>query len=289
MGEEAKLVKVRLQVDALLGEGKLYEAQQLYQSLYYRYSGRKKFAIALALLQEGTMKLLSHEKFTAAGELALLMVDCLEKEAVGPDAERIDKIMQIVEGFRQANDRASDDSASDDTSKMGEKFLRAAIKWSQHDADPQGSSTLHLALGRLLLSQGSYAKAQRHYLRADTISEHVTMVLQWSEHGYASERDMFLARCVLEYLCLEDMRHANLFLTSFKERSEAMETPLVHFIEFLLKTCERSAAPLFQLLRQKYEVSINRDAVFTKYLDRIGEIYFDIRAPKGLLAGLFSM
>jgi golgi to ER traffic protein 4 len=39
-------------------------------------------------------------------------------------------------------------------------------------------------------------------------------------------------------------------------------TPLLSFTEFLLETVERDALPVFELLRQRYEIYLSQDPAF---------------------------
>jgi len=92
------------------------------------------------------------------------------------------------------------------------------------------------------------------------------------------------------YLCLENVGGANTVLQLYsKGCGEKLDSPLLHFVQFLLKTVERDAAPLFSMLRTKYAVSIARDPNLEQYLNKIGEVYFDIKAPQGMLATLTGM
>ena len=45
---------------------------------------------------------------------------------------------------------------------------------------------------------------------------------------------------------------------------EKPDTPLLHFVDFLLQTLQRDALPLFNLLRSKYKPSLDRDPNFQK-------------------------
>lgn len=60
--------------------------------------------------------------------------------------------------------------------------------------------------------------------------------------GYASERDLFLARAVLQLLCLGNLKDANAvrdeYLRKWEEQGVKLDSPLVHFIKFLLLTLE---------------------------------------------------
>ncbi len=95
------------------------------------------------------------------------------------------------------------------------------------------------------------------------------------------------------YACLKDLKSANgvflAFLRGFNQMTQAqLSTPLLHFIVFLLKVLERDAAPLFHMLKQKYQVSLSRDASFQSYLDKIGQVYFGIKPPAGMLENLLA-
>jgi len=109
-----------------------------------------------------------------------------------------------------------------------------------------------------------------------------------STAGYTSERDLFIARAVLQYLCLSNIKDANIVFKIFNE-SMCLDSPLINFLSFLLKTLEREAYPLFKKLRESYAISLARDDTFDKYLDLIGKIYFGVEPPKqGGMAGMLG-
>jgi len=192
--------------------------------------------------------------------------------------------------------------------------MKAAIKWTvAKGSNPQGHPTLHLHFARHYAGKQEYIKASRHYLRCpeeNAVTEHGQLVIEWSKKGFRGEVDLFITRVVLQYLCLQDLKSANqIFLiycthykyvpltTDEKDRksyesgdveSSVLDTPLIHFLEFLLRTVERDAESLFYMLRQKYQLSIGRDPQFKAYLDKIGEVYFHIPAPKGMLDSLLA-
>jgi hypothetical protein len=79
-----------------------------------------------------------------------------------------------------------------------------------------------------------------------------------------SERDLLLCRSVLQYLCVGNLRDANFVFTTAQEKNASLfpSTPLMRFMDFLLKTLERDALPLFKTLRSKYKPSLDRDPSF---------------------------
>ena len=110
------------------------------------------------------------------------------------------------------------------------------------------------------------------------MEEYAKMVLEWSGKGYASEIDLFVTRPILWLAEKKNLRDANLFFTAFKkleeDNQEFGQLPLVHFCNFLLQTLvvrccwdslvQRDAAPLFNLLKEKYDSELRRDPELLK-------------------------
>jgi hypothetical protein len=94
-------------------------------------------------------------------------------------------------------------------------------------------------------------------------------------------------------LSLGNLRDANLLWDAVKQSlsdssKEFPDTPLMHFIRFLLSTLERDALPLFRILRQKYKPSIDRDPTFDEYMDEIGERFYGLQRRNGGMQGMLS-
>lgn len=67
-------------------------------------------------------------------------------------------------------------------------------------------------------------------------------LVTWAGSGYRTERDLFLARGVLQLLCLGNLRAANIVRERFLSRQTsdkgAPDSPLSNFLRFLLLTLE---------------------------------------------------
>ena len=74
---------------------------------------------------------------------------------------------------------------------------------------------------------------------------------------------------------------------------QQLETPLAHFLRFLLLTLERDARPLFEALCDKYRRALSRDPEFGSYMVAIGSRFFGIAPPNSaansMLSNLMSM
>ena len=75
-------------------------------------------------------------------------------------------------------------------------------------------------------------------------------------------------------------------------RSAALsEEPLLHFVQFLLRTCQRGggeAGELFDVLRAKYAPVLRRDEGFDGLLDKVGQVFFGREAKKSWLDNLLG-
>ncbi len=109
-----------------------------------------------------------------------------------------------------------------------------------------------------------YEVAQRHYLRSNDPEGFSAMLCQWGDEVYPSEKDLLITRAVLMYLCLQNLKDANIIYSLFKNRYPTLDTPLFNYTRFLLLTLERDALPLFDLLRNTYQKSLQRDPTFAQ-------------------------
>ncbi|CBK24831.2 uncharacterized protein [Blastocystis hominis] len=112
------------------------------------------------------------------------------------------------------------------------------------------------------------------------------MLLDWASHGYQSELDLFITRSILWLIAKQNLRDANDLFSNVQSQLEAkgaiMSSPLFHFDSFILQTVTRDAAPLFNLLKEKYTPELERDPALLQTMEKIGEVYFGIK-PKGSL------
>eukprot|EP00808_Paulinella_micropora_P004470 g35314.t1 len=303
---EQKLAKVHKKLDAYFEEGQFYEAQQLYRTLTMRYQARKQFDTAASLAVSGVSSFLEHSQNDVAGDLGLVLLDLWKKQrqhledktqtdgssegkdskgekagetATGLSDQQVELLLSFFAKFPASGEPLPSQLA----------FMKAAVQLSAElrkskDGDPR----LHLAMAQRLLPRDP--AGFNHFLRSGQPELHGKALAQFAlAKGLVGERDLFVARAVLQYLCLEDLDAANCVYSSYMAAMQpALDTPLTHFVEFLLETVQRDAAPLFLMLKEKYKISLARDPQFAKYIDKIGELYFGIQGPKGMFENLLA-
>ena len=91
-GVSRVLAKLQSSIDS----GNFYEAHQMYRTLYFRYLGQQKYDELLELLYKGSLVLLVHEQYTSGADLALLLVDTLEKSNCEEGEQWMNKIGILI-------------------------------------------------------------------------------------------------------------------------------------------------------------------------------------------------
>jgi len=260
-------------------DGKFYEAQQLYRTLYSRYISGKKYPEAGSLALSGALQMFQHGQANSGADLASLLIDSYSKAEAKVADDRIQTVVNLFAAFPKNSE------------DVRQAFLKQAIVWSEKfGSNPYGNPALHYTAAKYYADKMDFANAARHFVRADSPTQHAAMLLVWCKRGLKSERDLFIARTVLQYLCIENLAGANTVMEKFMAgHGTPIDSPLIHFVQFLLKTCERAAAPLFQMLRAKYAKSIERDPNFDLYLNKIGEVFFEIKAPQSMMSIMTSL
>ncbi len=201
---------------------------------------------------QGAGILASHGKAAEGGDLGDMLLKTFAAAGVALTRARVDALAAIADTFPAA------------TAAQGKvNFLRAALRWAgaaakaapaagaggAGEAEEESGAALlarlHLLTARACVAGGDEfaADAQRHYLECGAGAEFGSFLFGWATAGgYAGEEDLFLARAVLQLLCLGNLRDANAVRDEFvrlaAEKGVAVDTPLSHFTRFLLLTLE---------------------------------------------------
>lgn len=238
----------------------------------------------------GALVMLQHGYGTAGLDLALNLVETWEgSSTLRLGAAEREAVEQISDAFvAGVEDKA-------EAAKLVDKFIARAIEWSKAEhagSFAVGEPGFHHIAAKMKVKCGDLEGANDHYVKAQQPQEFAAFLYGWAQRGYANERDLFLCRAVLELLVLENLKDANLLWESFNailiSKKEPLDTPLFHYTGFLLKTLERDAYPLFQVLREKYAPVIASDPTFVQYLDKIAHLFFGVAPQKHGMAAMIE-
>ncbi|XP_052199284.1 protein GET4 isoform X2 [Diospyros lotus] len=290
-------------------EGNSYGAQQMYKSISARYISAERYADALEILQSGACIQLEHGEVICGAELAVLLVETLVKGKFPCDEDSLDRVRKIYKKFPQipAPQRLGDDD--DEMQKLSEalaaaktrvescsSFLKSAIKWSvEFGPDKNGSPELHDMLAEYIYSESAEPDMTRvsyHFVRGKNPKQFASLFVNFMGKCYPGEDDLAIARAILMYLSLGNLKDANCLMDELKKlvKQQELEFPksdLMQFITYLLPTLQRDALPLFSMLRQSYKFSIDREPVFNELLDDVAEKFYGVQR-RNPLQGMFG-
>ncbi|XP_047176401.1 protein GET4 isoform X2 [Vigna umbellata] len=284
----------------------------MYKSISARYVSAQRYSEALDILHSGTCIQLSNGQVTCGAELALLFVEILGKGKVPYDEEILERLKKIYISFPRVAlpqhlwdvddmQQLSESIGSAKTRVEGcSSFLKAAIKWSaENGAGINGSPELHIMLAEYIFSESpevDMAKVTYHYVKGNNPKKFATTLVSFLGKCYPGEDDLAIARAVLRYLSVGNLRDANILMEEIKTQVESAEvtfpkTELMQFINYLLRTLERDALPLFNMLRANFRPSIEREPAFNEMLDDTAERFFGVQRknPMGMFGDIFKL
>uniref|UniRef100_A0A2P2LTQ4 Golgi to ER traffic protein 4 homolog n=1 Tax=Rhizophora mucronata TaxID=61149 RepID=A0A2P2LTQ4_RHIMU len=272
-------------LEKVINEGNHYGAQQMYKSISTRYASAQRYSEALDVLHSGACLQLKIGQVTCGSELGVLFVEMLIKANIPYDDDTLDRIRNIYKMFPQIpvpQHLGEDDDVQQLAEALGaaktrveccSSFLKAAIKWSAEFGGPRsGSPQLHAMLAEYLYSQSpelDMAKVCHHFVRGNNPKKFASILVNFMGKCYPGEDDLAIVRAVLMYLAMGSLRDANFIMDEVKKQVESSklelpESDLIQFITYLLPTLQRDALPLFNMLRQSYRSSIDREPVFNE-------------------------
>ncbi|KAF9591912.1 hypothetical protein IFM89_010270 [Coptis chinensis] len=308
-------------LDKTVSDGNYYGAQQMYKTMTARYVSAERYAEALDILESGACVQLKHGQVTCGAELAVLFVENLVKRKVPYNEETLGEIyirpcQENIPGI-SSDFCASSLGEEDDVQKLTEalgaakirvdgcsSFLKAAIRWSAQFGGPKdGSPELHTMLAEYIYSESpelDMAKVSVHFVRGNDPKKFASTLVNFMGKCYPGEDDVAIARAILLYLSLMNLRDANCLLDELRKQVGSMQlelprSDLIQFVIYLLQTLERDALPLFRMLRQNYKSSIDREPAFNEVsftfsyllLDEISEKFYGVQR-KNPLQGMFG-
>lgn len=275
----------------------------MYKSMSARYVSAERYKEALDILQSGACIQLKHGQITCGSELAVLYVGTLVKGKAPYNEENLDCVRKIYSEFPQMS-MPQNLEEEDDVQKLTEalgaaktrvdgcsSFLKAAIRWSAEFGAPRnGSPELHIMLAEYIYSESpevDMAKVSAHFVRGNDPKKFASALANFMGKCYPGEDDVAIARAILLYLSLGNLRDANCLLDELRKQLELPHSDLIQFVTYILQTLERDALPLFRMLRQNYKSSIEREPSFNELLDDVAEKFYGVRR-KNPMQGMFG-
>ncbi|XP_076821934.1 Golgi to ER traffic protein 4 homolog [Clavelina lepadiformis] len=266
-----------------------YEAHQLYTTLYHRYNAKKRFQDARDLVRSGAIFLFENSEFGSASQLCMLFVESLEK--FSSDVANDD----IIETLGEMHVLLPNDMVEK------ESFEKRAVAWSATcaDAPKTGNKQLRQKFAVNYWKSKMFAEARRHFLYSGDGANFGKMLQDYSlHHGLAGEVDLFPVQAILQLLCTKCDEAANNVFISYTTSHPLIGSgppykyPLINFIYFLLVSVKDCQLPMFTVLCELYQPSLQRDILYFNYLEKIAQHYFGLvttnEKPQGFFENLMK-
>ncbi|VDQ04582.1 unnamed protein product [Trichobilharzia regenti] len=265
---EPKLSKLDHRLQAAISGRRFYEAHQLYKTIHFRCIMRKNYQEALKYLKSGSEFLLDNEQWESGTELACLVLDVYSQSGSLLTESHLAEVCELLIRMTPGEERM--------------RFISKALQLLQKQKDLLASFNGYLA--RVLWQEGSFSEARlRIMLSSNGYAAGSFLVALHQRYGLRSEIDLFIAQAVLQFLCMKQTTVAIITFYTYTRGHPRLEPgppfthfPLLNFLWFLMLAIEKKCSlAVFSVLCEKYSPQLNRDSSYVKYLDKIGQLYFD--------------
>ena len=286
-----KSARILLKLEASLAAGDFYGALQLYRTIVKRQLDAGEFDSAAALVASGVAALARHGRAPEGADLYDMLIKTLLADAnATAEPMRVAALVRAADAF-PCNDAVAGAAAVPVLAAAARWASVAPLReggaagGSDESTSDAGARRLRVApLHRAAAAAAACAgvdfaaDAARHYLEASAPAEFGAFLYKWAKGGltrgkvvapksdvggvgivgvgkgggYAGEGELFLARAVMQLLCLGNLGDANAVRDAFIAAAEggksseggeawflaATESPLAHWTKFALLTCE---------------------------------------------------
>ncbi|KAK1453846.1 hypothetical protein CMEL01_05505 [Colletotrichum melonis] len=285
-----KIEKIITRLQARIGEGQFYEAQQQTRVVAARYIKAANWPAAIDILYNVAQSLLKAEQGGSGGDLAVMLVDVFKQAELKPDAANKGKLLTLLRLF----------AAQEPTRK---KFIGEIIAWSSKFGEyPAGDTDLHHVAGSLYAEEHDAYEAERHLVLGTKDSAEVLAKMEyaWYKEDDSHTAPLYAARAIFPYLLVGNVRAANtcyrLFASSLSDDNKGLGVqdvssnsadlrifpglPLLNFLGLLLLAIQRGAPDAYKQLLAKYSSNISEVSAWSEALEIIAEMYFGISRPR---------
>lgn len=269
----------------------------IYFCFHSSYVKAHNYKDAIDLLRSGSLLLLKHKQVGSGTDLALYLVEVYNLDKVPVTEESRDRIFDLADLMDAENSQRK-------------TFLQNAISWSANNSEyKNGDPLLQHYIGLLFWKEKDFNQAEAHLLVGTQESAEALglTLFEWSEQEPSHDKGAYLMRGVLQELAMRNLRDANTVFKTFVERLPAaylaadqkspngktiqtFKSSLLNLTQMLLLACETGNASIFKQIAAKYKPVLAIDENFGALMTTIGELFFNIRAPKqaNMLADLMS-
>ncbi|ORY71624.1 DUF410 domain-containing protein [Pseudomassariella vexata] len=286
-----KIEKIISRLQARIGEGQFYEAQQQTRVVAARYTRAANWSAAIDILYSVAQSLLKAGQGGSGGDLCVMLVDTYKQAELKPDSASKGKLLTCLRLF-------------DSEEPTRKKYIGEIITWSSKYGEyPAGDPELHHVAGSLYAEEHETQEAEKHLVLGTKDSPEVLarMEYEWYKEDESHTAALYASRAVLPYLLTANVRAANTAYRTFtsslnQDKGGTLgvqdvssnsadirifpSIPLLNFLGLLLLAVQRGSADLYRQLTAKYAAHIKELDMWHESLEMIAEMYFGISRPR---------
>ncbi len=265
--------KLRAKFDEQIAARNFYEAHQICNTLLFRFSNSRNFDEALDLIVYSANTFLDHQVFHSSFDLVNSFVNLLERSSKFDEKERLNQFKLLLARLKH-----------DPETRL--TVVNSAIKKSKSSQETRGSPSLHLHLAKLYEEEFDLQRARYHYLFSNDSKACALFCIKLSHAGLTSELALFPTQAVLQFLVIDQLKYAEIFLETYIQyhpkvvnKNPPFDLPLLNFCFLLLIAIPSGNIDSYLQLTSTYEKSLKRDTSFAPCLEKIGVKYFGLKLP----------
>uniref|UniRef100_A0A0N5ARC5 Golgi to ER traffic protein 4 homolog n=1 Tax=Syphacia muris TaxID=451379 RepID=A0A0N5ARC5_9BILA len=284
----SKIEKLEKRISDCFENTNYYEAHQLYRTLYFRLSTHQEWDELQRILCDGILKLVEVNEHESAIDLGELYIEVMTKAETPVNSESLEKFEKLFTSLFPKKERNENQWKQGTDQKS--RFLAQAVKWSMSVSEKKrykqkGHADLHGCIAKVLWNNGDYGGARNHFMLSDEPEEFAKFLVDYQQKdGCGNEKDLFAVQAVLQLLCNRRPRTASLVLVNYCKDHPSISDkppynfPLLNFARYLILVIRAKKVEMFTRLIETYD--FHRDPSFTRYLDKIGQVYLGVPAPQ---------
>lgn len=305
MSSTGAIAKTVARVDQLIKENQYYEAHQAVRTVVARHVRQRKINSAVEVLQKSANLLLQANQNASAGDLVIYMIELFIRDNYEVDSTTCTSICQLLHQF----------DCHEPTIRTISHDIKIWLKAAQNDSKLHEpfKMEIHGALGQIFARADNIADAEQNLLLGTRDSAKLLGQMlfdYYMDEQKGSKAGLYIARGVLGYLGLANLRDSIVCLDAFLERLEVETAPssciqdehsgmvikvysteeLLNFMQLLIISCMSGNPDLYRRLRVRYnsQLALLKGAELS--LSKIASFYFGIESPRqnNMLQGLMS-
>uniref|UniRef100_A0A0K0E157 Golgi to ER traffic protein 4 n=1 Tax=Strongyloides stercoralis TaxID=6248 RepID=A0A0K0E157_STRER len=287
----ARVEKLLKRFEDSFNDGNYYEAHQVCRTINNRLRISKEFDKLSKVLWSGLTKLFEKGEILSGEDLAYLYIETLKDGKILCDNEILANFTYLLQNIPKkvsTNSNVEDEKNIDNRNKLIGNFLNyTKIVAPTEPEKIRGMESAFVTLGRQLAKEGNYVAAENQFMMGNDGEGTCEMILKITEGDTTLDCEKYLLRAIFQLLCMKKVHVASIVLKNymskhilFNQKKPEYASQIGNFLWLFIACLEGKyliqTTTLIKRTECIYLLIDNGD----KYIDRIMEVFFNIKKEK---------